>query len=732
VNFLDIQFPDNFEYSSDSDNLPLEFYLQIFPKSKTIYLKLGYFSSSAIKVLAYGFAQFIYRGGTIKIVTNHFMYGPDKQLLNVNILSKDDINKQFLNNLNWLKDSLTNETEQFFNCLRYLVKTGRVKIIPVMLLPHKMAHYKQGIFMDKDGNAIFMDGSCNFTANGLLENAENISVLRSWGDAFEQNKIASKRLDILGICDKSNKKYTYLDSDTVKDAVSTLGKEKSIDELLSDELTIIEQANIITNSDIIGKYKLELEELIIKEKKEPKFPFSSFPRKYQQTAYENWKANDYQGVFSMATGTGKTITSLNCLLNIYKQTGCYQSVILVPGKTLLKQWIEEVSAFNFKNIIPISSEFGNWKNKLNELSTSLLFNKSKSFILITTYSSFTKEKFQKYFKKLPSEALLIADEAHNLGGPQVKTIIKNLHLEKRIALSATLTRRFDEEGNRLIEEIFNSPPPYTYNFSMKRAIDERVLCQYDYYPHFVYLNEDELEKYVEISRKLLKFFDFDNGVFKSSDIVKMLLLERKRIIHKAASKLPVFKDILIKHHEKYSSISNSFVYVPEGEDEDKNNILDSFLHEYESLFPNNRAYAYTSETDNREKVLSLFESGFVNTLFSMKCLDEGVDVPRAELAIFCSSTGNPRQFIQRRGRVLRTHPDKSRAVIHDMIVIPSITPNKDTMAIEKKLLKDELTRVVYFASLARNYYYTMTMFEEVSALYGIDLYGIQEEIEDEQ
>ena len=336
------------------------------------------------------------------------------------------------------------------------------------------------------------------------------------------------------------------------------------------------------------------------------------------------------------------------------------------------------------------------------------------------------------FKKLPKQALLIADEAHNLGSPQVKKIIKDFHIEKRIALSATLTRQFDDEGNRIIEEAFDSTYPYTYNFSMKKAIDEGVLCQYDYFPHFVYLEEDELEAYVEISRKLLKFFDFDKGTFKASDMVQRLLIQRKTIIHKASGKLSVFKKILTAHFEEYSSVSNSFVYVPEGDDGENQNILDKFLAEYETLFPNNRAYAYTSETDNREKVLELFDKGFVDTLFSMKCLDEGVDVPRTELAIFCSSTGNPRQFIQRRGRVLRSHPDKARAVIHDMVVIPSVAPNDETKAIERKLLRDELIRVVYFASLARNYYETMNKFTSVAESYDIDLYGIQEAIEDKQ
>lgn len=732
MNFKDINFPNNYEYSSDSNDLPLEFYLDVFPKSKTVYLKLGYFSSSAIKVLAYGFAQFIYRGGTIKIVTNHFLYSSDQELIDSELSNDSAIEANLLDDLNALKKALTSESEQFIDCLKFLIKINRVEIIPVMLLPNKMAHYKQGVFIDEEQNSIFMDGSCNFTASGLLENGENISVYRSWGEGFEKRKVTNKIKDILSICEKKSPQYKYLERSEILDAISSLGKERTIDELLKNEAELMNIYLDKTNSKVIKKYKVEIEKIIEIEKNEPKFPFNSSPREYQQNAYSNWVKNNYKGVFSMATGTGKTITSLNCLLNIHKEQGFYQAVILVPGKTLLKQWIEEVNSFNFKNIIPASSDFPKWNVQVSELITSLLFDKQKSFVLITTYVTFTNEKFQKLFKKLPKQSLLIADEAHNLGSPQVKEIIKDFHIEKRIALSATLTRQFDDVGNRIIEEVFDSTYPYTYNFSMKKAIDEGVLCQYDYFPHFVYLEEDELEAYVEISRKLLKFFDFDKGTFKSSDIVQRLLIQRKAIIHKASGKLPVFKKILRKHFEEYSSISNSFVYVPEGDDGEDQNILDKFLVEYETLFPNNRAYAYTSETDNREKVLELFDKGFVDTLFSMKCLDEGVDVPRTELAIFCSSTGNPRQFIQRRGRVLRSHPNKARAVIHDMVVIPSVAPNDETKTIERKLLRDELIRVVYFASLARNYYTIMNMFTSIAESYDIDLYGIQKAIEDKQ
>jgi superfamily II DNA or RNA helicase len=727
MNFLDIKFPDNFEYSSDSNDLPLEFYLQAFPRSKIVYLKLGYFSSSAIRVLAYGFAQFIYNGGTIKIVTNHFLYGSDKQLLDSNTATDDEVNKQLTSNLNWLKDSLTTESEQFFNCLKYLVNNNRVEIIPVMLLPNKMVHYKQGIFIDKDDNTIFMDGSCNFTANGLLENAENISVYRSWGDTFEQIKVTDKRPDITKVCDRENEQYIYLETDKVLDAVSSLGKEKSVENLLTDEKYLLKNFTFKTNMAIIDTYKKKLDVLIEKEKFEPKFPFSSEPRKYQIDAYNAWLNNSKQGIFAMATGTGKTITSLNCLLNEYKKENKYQAIILVPSKDLLNQWSEEVSSFNFSNVYHVSSEY-KWKESLNQLTTHLLFDKDVSFIIISTYQTFSDDKFSRYRKALPKSTLLIADEAHNIGSAKMKLLLPELPFKRRLALSATPKRKFDEEGNSVIEEFFNSREPYTYSFSMEKAIEKGILCQYNYFPKVVSLTDDELDEYIEISKKLARFYNNDSGKFVKNDMLEKLLLQRKRIIHKAENKKIAFKSILSNQLKDEGNLDFSFVYAPEGSNQEGQHIMSEYLSVLEEISPGTRALAYTGETKNKKEVMARFEQGTINSLFSMKCLDEGIDVPRAELAIFCSSTGNPRQFIQRRGRVLRKHPDKDFATIYDLVVVPNSDSDPTTFHIEKSLMREELIRVIYFASLSNNYYEAMAKFEQIANFYDLDLYAIHNEL----
>ncbi|MDL5029785.1 DEAD/DEAH box helicase family protein [Vibrio sp. TMPB1044] len=727
MSFVDITFPDNSEYSSDSDHLPLEFYLQVFPKSKTVYLKLGYFSSSALRVLAYGFAQFIYNGGSIKIVTNHFLYNSDKELLEPQGRTEEDVQECFYESLESLKEHLTSESEQFYNCLKYLVGKGRLEIIPVMLIPNRMAHYKQGIFTDHHNNDIFIDGSCNFTANGILENGENISIYRSWGDKFEHKKVSNKKVDIKTICERKSNKYKYLREEQIVSSILELGEDKSINELLSDEFTLVGDIIVNENNYLIEKYKKDLENLIREEELKPKFPFKSKPRSYQIDAYKNWLENDKKGIFAMATGTGKTITSLNCLLNEYKKDEKYQSIILVPSKILLNQWFEEVSLFNFKNIYRVSSEY-KWKDSLNTLTTNLMFDSDVSFVLICTYATFSDARFDKYRSKFPKETILIADEAHNIGGAKMKALLPKLNFQRRIALSATPKRKFDEEGNAAIEAFFNSTDPYTFVFSMEKAIRDGILCNYNYYPIIVQLTDEELERYIEITKKLSKFFDGDSGQLKLSDIVEKLLLERKRIIHKASNKKIAFKNILVKEFERKNNLKYSFVYVPEGNDSDGVNIMSQYLSLLEDVSPSTRALAYTSNTQSKDEVMAAFESGLIESLFSMKCLDEGVDIPRAEMAIFCSSTGNPRQFIQRRGRVLRKHSEKNHATIYDLVVIPSLDSNSSTFSYEKNLIREELVRVIYFASLAENYYTAMSTFEELADFYDFDLYAMQYEL----
>jgi len=199
----------------------------------------------------------------------------------------------------------------------------------------------------------------------------------------------------------------------------------------------------------------------------------------------------------MATGTGKTITALNCVLNQYNQTGYYQTIILVPTNDLQRQWINEVEKFNVKDPIVVGIN-ADWKNKLSRLTTNFQFGRKKSFVVISTYVSFARYTLQNFLKYFPKESILIADEAHNIASPKVLEVLPSTLFDKRIGLSATPKRIYDGEGTEAMNDFFNDTPPYAYSFTMEEAIAKGILCQYEYYPHLVELTTDELDEYMEL------------------------------------------------------------------------------------------------------------------------------------------------------------------------------------------------------------------------------------------
>ena len=273
---------------------------------------------------------------------------------------------------------------------------------------------------------------------------------------------------------------------------------------------------------------------------------------------------------------------------------------------------------------------------------------------------------------------------------------------------------------------------------MEEAIRKGVLCKYLYYPHIVRLTTEEQEAYVELSERIAKYFNDDTCSFaKMDEGLKMLLLARKRIVHKAANKLKAFEDIIKKRYQEKGNLKYSLIYVPEGnepnyleveddslnQDEDSEHLIDLYTKSILKLDDKITVRKFVSGQKDREEILDEFASGKLQVLISMKCLDEGVDVPRSELAIFCSSTGNPRQFIQRRGRVLRTHPKKKMAVLHDLVVAPEINQNSRSYRMERAMLKSELIRVKNFALLSENPSYSELELRDVMEHYGLNLYN---------
>lgn len=470
----------------------------------------------------------------------------------------------------------------------------------------------------------------------------------------------------------------------------------------------------------------------------PSFPFAEGPREYQISALNAWTDNGRKGFFAMATGTGKTITALNCLLDIYKTEKRYRCLIFVPTISLVDQWHRELRKFNFNNVVRISSKERHWKDDISRITASAFFDKTSSYVIISTYASLAKDDVIARLEDLPEDTLVIADEAHNLGSPLLINAMKRLPFQRRIGLSATPHRQFDRIGNAAIGRYFNIGSGYTYEYSMAEAIQRGVLCHYDYYPHIVRLSEREMEEYCVLSKKIGKFYDPLTDTFNECEALTALLIKRKRIIHKAVSKIDEFERIINNLFTEKGTLKYTMVYAPEGVSPDE--VLDSVVEDDrdfidEDDLPIINIYTkiardvdsritveqFTSKETDRPRILDDFTTGKTNVLVAMKCLDEGVDIPRAENAVFISSTGNPRQFIQRRGRILRTHPDKPKACIHDLVVAPYIDPFFETFRMERSLINNELRRVRDFAQLSDNPEYAKTTLKDITDYYELTL-----------
>lgn len=446
-------------------------------------------------------------------------------------------------------------------------------------------------------------------------------------------------------------------------------------------------------------------------------------RDYQKEAIDRWIENNFTGLFEMATGTGKTITALNCAKYLLEKEKKLQLIILVPTLDLAEQWRKEVNDQLFRNIISANSRNKEWYQE----AVLAVNTKNGSFCIITTYSTFLTKRFTAIMLQISEKAMIIADEVHNFGTKKHHGLYP-IHVQRRLGLSATPDRYFDQEGTDRIFNYFGVKNGPTFKFTMGNAIQEGYLCEYYYYPMVVTLTNDETEEYKAISIKLLKYFNHSGQSFKDNPIVNSLLLKRKRIIHNAFGKFTAFRTILSDLKRERNVINYVLVYVPEGNDEKIDDEDKKLINTYSKITATEfglSQYQFIGLTTNRQKILTEFSKGSISVLTAMKCLDEGIDIKRAEIAIFCSSTGNPRQFIQRRGRILRTHPDKKFAVIYDLIVVPALTNQyfESTLQMEKSILRNELRRVHEFAELSLNHYQALSTLEEVAKEFDLDIYS---------
>lgn len=472
----DVIWPKSRRFMSRTEWEPLGFFSEALCNSTTFDIKLGFFSSSAINVLADGFAAFLYGGGRMRMIINDVLSEDD---CNAIVVGESDIITPYfdLNAIDCISYTLSKRDKHFFECLSWLIRNERIEIkIIAPKVGNGIAHSKCGIFSDGI-NKVAFDGSCNFSRMALIDNIESINAFCDWDGERDKDRINDIVNDFNRTFSGADETVKYLKADQIINHITNTYKYKDIKELLEDERSILNSQIENKPSDsirwILERAKNKVTTIVSSLNKEkdsdndepvtiltPKFPYPE-PRPYQKEAFNNWKISQ-KGLFAMATGTGKTLTSLNCLLQIYNKFKFYQALILVPTITLVEQWEDECKRFNFSHIIKVSSKNQRWRADIDDIKLKESLAQSDelpaSFIIIATYASFSRESAFKQLmslsKKTQRQMLLIADEAHNIGAPNIISKLDRVRILRRIGLSATPERQFDDVGNKAVMHFF--------------------------------------------------------------------------------------------------------------------------------------------------------------------------------------------------------------------------------------------------------------------------------------
>lgn len=433
----------------------------------------------------------------------------------------------------------------------------------------------------------------------------------------------------------------------------------------------------------------------------PRIPPSIQLRQYQQQAVANWFANQGRGTLKMATGSGKTITALAIATELYQKIGLQVLLVVCPYRHLVSQWARECQNFNLEPILAFEN-VRNWQSQLSTQLYNVQAGNQPFLTVITTNATLIGEGLQSQLKYFPEKTLIVGDEAHNLGAPRLEqSLPRNIGL--RLALSATPERYFDEQGTDFLFTYFGLvlQPELT----LADAIRQGALVHYLYYPILVELTEAESRAYAKLTKRIgwVLMDEQNSSNAENNDTLTSLLMQRARLVGAAANKLEALRQLMLGRLDT----SHTLFYCGDGSVETV--LSEESSHQLAAVTRllgaelGYRINTYTAETPlaEREELRRQFESGELQGLVAIRCLDEGVDIPAVQTAVILASSGNPRQFIQRRGRILRPHPGKQRATLFDAIVLPPDL-GRETLEVERNLLKKELRRFLEFADLADN------------------------------
>jgi superfamily II DNA or RNA helicase len=682
-------------YDSDKDDILNQFYIPALKCSVAYHRLAGFFSSSALSVAARGIMGLIRNNGRMKLVVGARLNPRDIEAISKGLDSRENcVSKTLMRELEEIEDELE---EDHVGALGWMVKNGMIDIKVAIPIDGSnedrneegIFHQKVGILLDGNSDSISFSGSVNESKYGWLYSIEEFKVFRSWMSVEDE--------------------YHKTDLEKFHDYWSG-NAERTI---VLDLPTAVRNRLIEIAPSNLDRIKLEKYESRFRKK----------PWRNQTEAVQEWIKNDFKGIFAMATGSGKTLAALHASALSTRST---ITVILVPTIPLMKQWGEnEIPDFDpSARVIMCGGRYRKWKQQL-PLELAEVRRKDRKYhpknrlYVVAVSKTAIGSGFAGVWDGIPSENVqVICDEVHHIGATETRKAL-GLPTERRLGLSATPTREWDEEGTDEILSYFGS---VVYTYGIDDAIEEGRLSRYKYNPYFAFLSEWEFEEYHRLSNaidiEVAKSRAKENDTQERSESwsgrrmtrkLQNLLLKRALIKKKAQDKPRAFRKAL-----EETKARPLIVFCEDNEQ----------LDELESILENaaERYGIYTSEMNprQRDRVLQLFKQGSQDILLAIRCLDEGLDVPDCDGCIIVASASSTRQFIQRRGRILRKGYPGKIAVLNDVVVLPAGVRNQEQKEIATRLVQQELKRVMELARTSENEWEVRQKIKKELEKYGLE------------
>lgn len=669
----------------------------------------GYFSSGVLRELAHAISVYLQSSGSNKmrfIVGPNFSSNEDINAFHRAVELEEDLIPHIFGEVDFSIENLKTKT---IKMMSYLIAKGRLELkIAIMSSGEGIFHQKFWLFETDKGNVV-IHGSGNATGSGLSVNSEQFNLTRAW--LSENDKVAF---------DKLRREFDLVWSE--KDDIvlcAPLNKE-TIQHIKSIKTGIDSKESAY--QDLNQYFRKIITDSGSNEERFPKIPDQINGKKFeimshQKKAISDWRANEFKGILQLATGSGKTITSIYAATKLYearKTKGAATILIIaVPYIELAKQWVSNLEVFNIKPIKCWDSR-NSWLDILKKEATSFSMKSTDFMSIVVVNRTLTSGSFQNILNKFnQKDIFFIGDECHRHGSEKLSGTLPTAFY--RMGLSATPFNSDDDE--------FDSPFPdhakerlksyygeIVSSYTLADAINDEVLCEYEYHIVPVYLTVEEQESFEEISAEIGRLIAIQKEGVLSEGQKQKLTIEcgkRSRLLGSAEDKLNALKKLLTnfpptdrKHSLFYCGegvVENSSTENSELEIKNINRVSRALMN---SGWSSSR---FTSQENTviRKKIMNEFVEGSIDALVSLKVLDEGVDVPVCNKAFILASTRNPRQYVQRRGRVLRKSAGKDRAHIYDFVVLPSLGARSSASL---GLISAELERVDDFCMLARNKY----------------------------